>query len=399
MSGLISVAEADRLIAEFGDQSPVISSPLGKAAGRVLRENIYADRPLPPFNRVMMDGYALRYADIEHGCGEFKVCGQLMAGDCKCALPEETAAAIEIMTGAPLPEGADVVVPYEETIRESEAFTLAKDANVEPGQYIHREGSDFAAQSLLVPAGASLGPVEMGVAASCGYTELKVSSRPRIAVIGTGDELVPVSTTPLPHQIRSSNAVTVESALGLADYHVGEIDHWCDDAELGKARMIELLGRTDVMIIAGAVSKGQRDWIPGALDEVAQCIFHGVRQRPGKPMGLWRTGEGKMIFALPGNPVSAMVGLHRYVLPYLCARDGFASSTQSVCLAEDIASKSPMTWFLPVEILDDGTAAPRPVNNSGDYARLCGTDGFIELSAEASQWKAGISVPFYNWSK
>ncbi|WP_309379905.1 molybdopterin molybdotransferase MoeA [Cerasicoccus frondis] len=398
MSDLISVTTADELIASFGDQSPAISCPLGKAAGRILRENIYADRPLPPFDRVMMDGYAVRFDDVAPTTGKFLVCGQQMAGDRACGLPDKSGAAIEIMTGASLPVGADAVIPYEDTEREGEIFTLTAKDDIERGQYIHRQGTDFAAQSLLVSAGSPLGPVELGVAASCGYAEVKVSARPRIAVVGTGDELVPITSTPLPHQIRASNATTLESALGLARFHVGEVDHWPDDETVGKARLQDLLARSDVLVIAGAVSKGQRDWIPMALDDVAGCVFHGVRQRPGKPMGLWRTPDGKMIFALPGNPVSALVGLHRYILPYLRQRDGQAATAQSVAIAEDVSFARPMTWFLPVTLRSDGSAEPRPVNNSGDYARLCGADGFIELPENASRWTAGTRVTFYKWS-
>lgn len=398
MSDLISVAEADARIAAIQDVAPPIRCPLAKAAGRVLREDILADRPLPPFDRVMMDGYALRYQSITDGVREFRVVGQCLAGEVAGQLPSGADVALEIMTGAPLPEGADVIIPYEETEKTAPGIRLREGADIEPGQCIHRLGSDYAPQSKLVPAGSLMGPVEMGVAASCGYAELLVSPNPRIAVVGTGDELVPISETPAPHQIRTSNATAIESALGLARFHVGEMAHWPDDPQAGGGAMQSLLDHCDVVVIAGAVSKGQRDWIPGALDERAEKIFHGVRQRPGKPMGLWRTSSGCTVFALPGNPVSAIVGLHRYVLPYLRKRDGQpAQPPLQVTLAEDIQFVPLLTCFLPVR-LEVGRAIPQRINNSGDYARLVGTQGFVELSADASEWTAGHQAPCFLWS-
>jgi len=399
VSDLISVEEADARIAAIQDLSPPIQCPLSKAAGRVLREDLRADRPLPPFDRVMMDGYALRYKAFAEACSEYRITDMAHAGEPQATLSDLNNAACEIMTGAPLPKGADVVVPYEVTERTGERMRLLPDVKVESGQYIHRLGSDFAEQSILAKSGSKIGPVVMGVAASCGYAEVLVSPRPRIAVVGTGDELVPVNEKPEPHQIRASNAATLECALALAGYHVGEIAHWPDDPKQGNAAMSALLDRNDVVIIAGAVSKGQRDWIPGSLDTQAECIFHGVRQRPGKPMGLWRTAAGCTIFALPGNPVSALVGLHRYVLPYLKKRDGGAQApTQRAPLAESVKFEPPMTWFLPVALDAQGAAEPRPVKNSGDYARLVGSDGFIELPNSASEWTAGFEAPFYPWS-
>ncbi|GHC00312.1 molybdopterin molybdotransferase MoeA [Cerasicoccus arenae] len=399
MTELISVAEADARIAAIVQLAPAIKCPLSKAAGRVLREDVLADRPLPPFDRVMMDGYAIRYKAIAECGGEFQICGQTFAGEATGKLGAASNAAMEIMTGAPLPLGADTIVPYEDTERNGDVLKLLASDEVELGEFIHRLGSDFAAKSKLVGAGSLLGPVEMGVAASCGYTEVLVSPRPRITVVGTGDELVAVDQTPLPHQIRASNATTLESALALAKYHVGDIDHWPDDAVHGRERLRVVLSRSDVVVIAGAVSKGQRDWIPTALDEVAECIFHGVYQRPGKPMGVWLTSDGRVIFALPGNPVSALVGLHRYVLPYLRQREGGApKSVPHVSLGQAVSFAPPLTWFLSVRLESDRLAFPMPVNNSGDYARLCGTDGFIELSADCSEWTAGFEAPFYRWS-
>ncbi|MEO0794668.1 MAG: molybdopterin molybdotransferase MoeA [Verrucomicrobiota bacterium] len=399
MNDLISVGEADSRLQSHNVASPLILCPLSKAAGRIAGEDILADRPLPPFDRVMMDGYALRFESVEKGQAELEVVAQALAGEPASTLPDGVGNAVEVMTGAPLPIGADTVVPYEVTQRDGSRCSLLDLADIERGQYIHPLGSDFPNQSILVEADKVLGPVEMGIAASCGYSEILVRAHPRIAVASTGDELVPIGDTPLVHQIRASNATAIESALGLSGFNVGSIVHWDDDAEMGATQLRETLNVCEILIIAGAVSKGVRDWVPGALDTLAKPVFHGVKQRPGKPMGFWVTDDDKAIFALPGNPVSALVGAHRYVIPYLEAREQRRSGgCRTVTLAEGVSFEPPLTWFLPVVLQSDGSALPLPVRNSGDYARLHGSDGFIELPAEDSAWTPGTEAAFYPWS-
>jgi len=400
MNELISVGEADSRLRAAVERAPAIRAPLAKAAGRLLREDLIADRPLPPFDRVMMDGYAVCCPESGTPPESFRIAGQALAGSPAIEMPAAPDAAIEVATGAALPAGANAVVPYEQTTKSSsERMSLNVPADLEPGQYIHRRGSDYAEGSVLVAAGSLLGPAAMGVAASCGYAELAVSPRPRIAIATTGDELVAAGETPAPHQIRASNGAALESALGLAGFNVGETPHWPDDPGRGRAALGELLRRVDILIVVGAISKGARDWLPAALDEVAENVFHGVRQRPGKPMGFWRVANGPVVFALPGNPVSALTCLHRYVLPFVRRRDGQTlADPPLVELAEGVEFAAPLTWFLPVAINAAGRAEPRPVNNSGDYARLAGSDGVIELPADASSWTVGFRAPFYPWS-
>lgn len=398
MTDMIDVAEVDSRLATAAKVAPARRVPLSKAAGRTLREDIRADRPLPPFNRVMMDGYALRY---QAGTlpTMLRVADTAFAGERVKSLPEQVGAAIEVATGAILPEGADTVVPYEDTERVGESeIRLLDPEGVEIGQCIHREGSDFARHSLLVPPGSLLSPAALGVAASCGYASVLVTPRPRIVIATTGDELVSVDATPAPHQIRASNGTALEAALGLAGFNVGEVVHWPDDAVAGRAALESILEGLDALIVIGAISKGARDWLPAALDSVGEKIFHNVRQKPGKPMGFWKTADDRVIFALPGNPVSALIGVYRYVLPFFRRRDGQPPKAAiQVELAEGVSFPAPLTWFLPVQLDADGRAVPRPVNNSGDYARLVDTDGFVELPADASSWTSGFPASFYPW--
>ncbi|WOO42897.1 molybdopterin molybdotransferase MoeA [Rubellicoccus peritrichatus] len=400
MKALISSSEASKLILAEAQATPSIRCPLNRAAGRILREDIVADRDLPPFDRAMMDGYAIRTQNAE-AKADFVVTGQAFAGSPQITLSEATSSAIEIMTGAPIPQGADAVIPYEWTKSTSnDAFTLTSNEPVSSGLYIHRRASDYPNGTVLVKKGTRLGPAEAGIAASCGYAEPIVNQLPRIAILGSGDELVPVETNPEPHQIRQSNAFAVENALANAGYPVGKVAFLSDDESAARPELEAIIGESDIIIISGAVSKGRKDWVPNALNSIAENRFHGVAQRPGKPLGFWKHKDGSVIFGLPGNPVSSLVGTHRYILPYLNAIAGKSESTiiQNVCLAATVQPLPKLTFFLPFRFNNDGNAIPAPVNNSGDYASLTGTVGFLEIPAGDKTHQPGETFPYYLWT-
>lgn len=392
MSGLIEVSRVDSLLRELLQPDESVSVSLQEAHGRILREPVQADRDLPPFHRVMMDGYALRHLEAHSG-HPLPVSGSAPAGMPRQTLPAGPAV-LEVMTGAPLPSGSDTVVPYEDTLSESGAFRLRPGAAIEPGQYIHRKGSDFAKGTCLIDPGTVIRSPEIGTAASCGYTRLRVSRPPRVALFGTGDELVPVDAQPEAHQIRRSNAQVLAAALPLLPMAV---DHLSDEAAREKDRLGEAIESAEIVIVSGAVSKGKRDWIPSFLNSVAECLFHGIAQRPGKPMGLWKSPGGCLVFALPGNPVSTLVCAHRHLIPYLDARMGRPSRSETVELAAPVTFERPLTLFLPVKKTGSARVEPRPVNNSGDFASLVGSDGFVELPSAAAHWPAGTHAPFFPW--
>jgi molybdopterin molybdotransferase len=394
---LIEVAEADARIASLVQPAAIECVPLTEATGRVLREPVVADRDLPPFDRVMMDGYAIRYADWRANA-VFHIRGTALAGSPRTRLPDEDGRpAFEVMTGAPLPEGADTVIPFEDALRDGDTFRVT-DPEVEASQFIHRQGSDFSKGTPLLSPGVRLRSVEIGIAASCGCATLPVSKRPVVAIFGTGDELVPVDTTPAAHQIRRSNAQVIASALENAGATVATTGHLSDAIEREQARLEQAIADSEIVVISGAVSKGRLDWIPGFLDEIGECIFHGVRQRPGKPMGVWRTRRGAVIFALPGNPVSTLACTHRTVVPFIAACSGCPVPTVNVRLLEPFSFDRPLTLLLPVKREVSGCVSPAPVNNSGDYASLAGTDGFIELPSTENHWTAGTVARFTAWS-
>jgi molybdopterin molybdotransferase len=398
MQALITVDEAESRIASVLASQPIIACPIEKAAGRILRAPILADRDLPPFDRVMMDGIAIRYADL--ALRHFKLVGRQHAGEPAQTLPGESGVAIEIATGAVRPKGADCIVPRE-WYSENEDGTLSVRSDYLPPewQFVHRRGSDARRQDVLVRKGRRLGPAEIGVAASCGLEFVEVSQNFRIAIVSTGSELVSIGEEPLPHQIRMSNAAAIEAALSLRHHPSQTLWHIPDDLTVTELNLRTLLDTHEVLIVTGGISMGRADRVPEVLDALgAECHFHGVAQRPGKPMGFWTVGR-TLIFTLPGNPVSALVGLHRYVLPALDrASELTPSGVPRRALTETLNFTYNLTWFLPVRIQVDAAAKPVPVHNSGDYSALAESDGFLELAAAAQTFRAGEAFPFFPWA-
>lgn len=349
---------------------------------RVLRENIVADRPFPAFDRVMMDGFALRLADWKYGCRNYRIGGTSPAGKPVLSLAESAGNCLEVMTGAPCPIGADVIIPVEEIVsRNANEVIFSESAAPVAGRFIHQSGSDAALGEVLLPIGRLLGAREVGIAASCGYAHLEVSCLPRITVIATGDELVPVDQFPEPYQIRQSNAHSLAVALTKAGYAPQSVLHMKDDVETARSALQVLLKTSDWIILTGAVSKGAHDFVPTLLTELGcQKIFHGIAQRPGKPAGLWMGLAGQIILALPGNPVSALTGLHALAIPALAASSGRLISTKRRVVMDDTSGQlSDLTRHLPVTLREDGRAEAAAVGNSGDFIGLIKSDGFITL--------------------
>lgn len=377
---------------------------LAHVTGRVLREDVQADRDQPPFDRVTMDGFAVRAASIAAGIRRFQIEAVQAAGMRAFQLSANPDAAIEIMTGAVLSEGADCVVPYEETTRDGSSMMLTAAAvPFAAGHAIHRRGSDYRAKATVIPAGTRMTGREVAVAAACGRGTLTVSQVPRIAVIATGDELVEVEAQVGPHQVRRSNDHALRAALNMAGYPHVQRFHLRDVPSEIARELGRIFSEFDVVILCGGISKGKFDYLPAELDRLGvQKIFQGVAQRPGKPLWFGISQRQKPIFALPGNPVSAYTCLHRYVLPALAHASGLApASTRPVALAQAVTFRPPLAYLLPVKITTgpgaESLATPDPSNTSGDFAGLLGTDGFVELPADAVEFPAGRLVPFRPW--
>lgn len=399
---MLTPAEADAAIAAQLARPPQESLALSACAGRVLRQEIRAERDAPPFDRVAMDGIAIAARALQEGRRQFRVAAVQAAGTAPLAIatPSEC---IEVMTGATLPGGCDAVVPVERIRIDGGAATIESGFSAEPWLHVHRRAADARAGDLLLAAGTLLGGPEIAIAASAGLSSLVVARVPRIAVISTGDELVEPGLPILEHQVRRSNSHGLAAALRLAGFPAVTDLHLPDRRPVQQERLAAALAGHDVLVISGGVSAGRFDHVPSVLDSLGvRRIFHQVSQRPGRPLWFGVSTSGVAVFALPGNPVSVLVCLSRYVIPALLAAAGArVAARPAVALAQAHEFRSPLTCFLPVALEYDrqgtGLAAPRPTRGSGDFISLAGTDGFVELPPGPALHPAGLVVPFYRW--
>ncbi|MBV8975150.1 MAG: molybdopterin molybdotransferase MoeA [Sinobacteraceae bacterium] len=400
---MLTPAEAEQLIGQHLQCLPIESLPLAQCAGAVLRENVYAERDQPPFDRVAMDGIALDSHAVEAGSRAFRIQATQAAGDAPLTLVS-AADCIEVMTGAVLPAGCDSVVPVERLKIERGQAQLTMDARVEPWLNVHRRGSDTRQGSLLLRAGERLHAPEIAIAASAGMARVRVASQPMLAVISTGNELVEPGEPVLAHQVRRSNAYAIVSALREHGFQRVADDHIRDDADELRARLRFHLETHDVLVLSGGVSMGRFDLVPQVLGELGvRTIFHQVAQRPGKPLWFGVAPSGAAVFGLPGNPVSTLVCLTRYVLPVLSGSLGQSPArAERMALSAPLTVTPPLTHFVPVRLEQDDWgrdwAVPAPTNGSGDFTALAGTEGFVELPPGPNTYAKGFVTRLYRWS-
>jgi len=399
---MLTPAEASDLIRQSLACLPVESLPLARCAGAVLRENVRAERDQPPFDRVAMDGIALDSRGISAGARAFRIQGMQPAGDPPQSLATP-AACIEVMTGAVLPIGCDAVIPVEQiTLSDGEA-RLAAGFSVEPWQNVHRRATDTRAGALLLSEGARLGAPEIAIAASAGMARIRVSSQPSVVVISTGNELIEPGEAILPHQVRRSNAYALVAALKGRGFQRVADDHVRDDLAELAAHLAFHLDTHDVLVLSGGVSMGRLDLVPRALADLkVRTVFHKVAQRPGLPLWFGVASSGAAVFALPGNPVSTLVCVTRYVLPALFAMMGeTAREPENMALGAAVTVKQPLALFMPVRVASDAAgrawAMPCPTNGSGDFTALAGTDGFVELPPGPRTCPEGFVTRLHRW--
>jgi molybdopterin molybdotransferase len=399
---VIAPAQADDLIRQRVKPLPVESLPLAQCTGAVLREDIYAERDQPPFNRVAMDGIAVDSQAVNAGARRLPVQAMQAAGDPPLTLASPRSC-IEVMTGAVLPAGCDSIVPVEDITINDGVAELGSQVQPEPGRHVHPQGSDTRQGSLLLRSGQRLGSTQIAIAASAGKARIQVSSQPMLAVISTGNELVEPGEPILPHQVRRSNAYALIAALREHGFQRVADDHIRDDAAELTQRLSFHLTTHDVVILSGGVSMGKLDLVPRTLEALGvDPVFHKVAQRPGKPLWFGVTPSGTLVFGLPGNPVSASVCLIRFVLPALLASQGQAPAVpRQLALASPVTVATALTQFLPVQIeLDEESRAwarTRPTNSSGDFLALEGTDGFVELPPGPRTYARGFLARLYCW--
>lgn len=399
---MITVQQAEQLILENAVDYGAEIVLFDEALGRVLAENIKADRDLPAFNRVTMDGIAINYEAIQQGISTFSIIAIQAAGD-ELINIQSINECVEIMTGAALPESVDTVIRYEDIeIKDGKAALLI--TNIKKGQNLHLKGADRKQGEFLLTPGQLITPAVISLVASVGETELRVKRLPRVVILSSGDELVEVTAKPSAYQIRRSNSYMLQAILAQQGLK-GAVRHLPDDPEIIKQELGLCLQNYDVILLSGGISMGKFDHIPQALKELQVTqVFHKVQQRPGKPFWFGRHDNGVVVFAFPGNPVASFMCMQRYFIPWLNASLGLEpKKSVYAVLGSDFVFQPQLQYFLQVKLQfnDHGQLIAEPVegNGSGDFANLADTDAFMELPLEKSEFKKGEVYQIYVFSQ
>jgi molybdopterin molybdotransferase len=383
-------------------RQPAETRLLSGCVGQTLRQDVYAERDNPPFDRVCMDGIAIRSDALIRGTRQFALEAMQPAGAPAVTLAN-AAGAIEVMTGAMLPRGTDCVVPLEEYDLIDGVVCLKSGAIGEPDRNVQRRGSDSRPGVPMLHAGTRLGAPEIAVVASAGLAAVSVSRQPRFMVVSTGDELVEPGQPIAPHQVRRSNAYAIVASLAGHGFEQVSSDHILDDEQMLRERLAAHLAHSDALILSGGVSKGRFDFVPKILKELGvEEVFYKVAQRPGMPMWFGISPHGCAVFGLPGNPIATLVCLVRYVVPALSLAMGTRRTLRvPIALAAPIERGRSMASFVPVTVQYDDQgrhlAQPQQPNGSGDFLALAGTDGFVELPPQAAPYPAGFVANLYRW--
>jgi molybdopterin molybdotransferase len=389
---MTTVEEAEKIILAQLKDYGTETVPFELALGRALADHITADRDLPPFNRVTMDGIAIAYKAIEQGITTFNIKAIQAAGD-EPVVIDAIDECIEIMTGAALSPTVDTIIRYEDLeIINGQAKLLIPD--IKKGQNIHLKGRDKIKGNIVAAKNQLVTPAIISLAASVGKAELSVKKLPKVMIISSGDELVDVADTPTDYQIRRSNNYTIKAVLKQHSLNADML-HIPDDAEVTRQQIQNCLQNYDVILLSGGISMGKFDYIPQALEDLqVQKLFHKVEQRPGKPFWFGRHSNGILVFAFPGNPVATFMCLHRYFLVWLNATLGLPEkSPVYAVLDKDFTFMPRLKYFLQVKLNfnERGCLMATPIegNGSGDFANLADTDAFIELPLERNEFKQG----------
>lgn len=395
---MITVKEAKHIVLENTQDFGIEEIPFLEAVGRVLKEDIVADRDFPPFNRVAMDGIAINHRFFEHGVRDFKIEGIQAAGSPQQTL-DNAANCYEVMTGAVLPNNTDTVIRYEDVDINTLVATITID-EIKEGQNIHRKGSDKSKGTILIKKNTIISAAEIGVLATVGKATVKVAKQPKVMIVSTGDELVDVNENPLDHQIRRSNVYTLVSLLNNLKIPA-ETAHITDEKQILKENIASFLQEYDVLLFSGAVSKGKFDFLPEVLDGLGvKKLFHRVSQRPGKPFWFGTT-DNCNVFAFPGNPVSTFINCLVYFYPWYKKSIGVSSEEKTAILVKDITFKPNLSCFLQVKLTSENGqvyATPIQGNGSGDLASLVEADSFIELpKTEEIEFKKGSVFPILTY--
>jgi molybdopterin molybdotransferase len=364
-----------------------------EARGRVLAEAVVAERDQPPFDRSTRDGFAVRSEELRAE-SELRVVGQVRAGEMWPGPALEALEAVEIMTGAPVPAGADAVVMVEHVDGLGGLVHADARRTLRAGDNIVRRGSEARAGQALLAAGTLVGAAEVALAAACGRARLAVYRRPRVAIVATGDELVELVEVPGEHQIRNSNSYALAALVVAAGGEAWRLPIARDEREAVR-RAIETAREAELVVLSGGVSMGKYDLVETVLAEMgAEFFFTGVAMQPGRPVVFGRLPGGPYFFGLPGNPVSTQVTFHAFVEPMVRALAGAGAHGPEfvlAALAEDVAGKAGLTRLLP-SFLKKAEVKLLEWQGSGDLAANARANCYVLLPGDKERFKAGEMV-------
>lgn len=367
---------------------------LEEAAGRILAENIYADRDYPPFNRAAMDGYAIMQSDWDKGLRTYSVIEIIFTGQ-PARHPLVSGACYKIMTGAATPEIANLIIRREDAEEFDNRVVLHAD-KIKSYQNIARQGEDSKAGTLLLSAPLSCTPQVISLLATVGKSALTVYKLPKVAVVTTGDEVVSPDARLSPFQIRNSNQYLLRSLLGQWQIKPVLCEHVSDDKDKLTATLTAAM-KADLLIINGAVSAGDADHVPAVLQELGvKTLFQKVGIRPGKPLLIGKAASGTVVFALPGNPLSCLTTFTVFVEHYLYLCFGFETRPiQTLPLLEGRTKRHPLTEFFPVSAGHSGALNLLSYNGSGDVTACINAHGLAMQPAASMQLNKGELLTFY----
>jgi molybdopterin molybdotransferase len=382
---VIPVDKALEIVLANTPRLPAEDVEVGHALGRILAEDVRSDADMPPFDRSAMDGYAVRAGDTTGAPVVLEVVGQVRAGQ----FPDrglQPGQAIQVMTGAPVPPGATAVQPVEKTRARAGERKVEILEPVDPGAHIARQGSEIRAGDLVLEHGETLDPAAVGVLASVGKGRLKVGGRPRVAVLVTGDELVDVWDRPGPGRIRNANGYAVAAQARWAGADVRELGIVPDQADK-IAEAVRWGFESDVLVISGGVSEGAYDLVePVLLRFDVGLLFTKVAIKPGAPLVFGRRGD-KLVFGLPGNPVSAQVTFDLFARAALLRMQGAKTVSRpavEVELLEAVKNRSGREAHLPARVRFEGgrlVARPLPSMGSADLVAHARANALVVLAA------------------
>lgn len=373
---------------------------LEDAVGRVLAAPVVADRDQPPFDRSAMDGYAVRASELEADTS-LPVAGTVAAGQ-PADLDVPAGHCVAIATGAPVPDGLDLVVPHERTDRgDRHGGPVRFDAEgIETGYAIHPRGADAKTGDQLVSVGTILSPAHIGLAATVGLDRLPVRRRPRIRLLTSGDEIVDRTADPLPHQVRNGNGPMLEGLVGRMGAEFGGHVHVDDDPSAVRAALEHAVEQADIVVTVGGISAGDRDFLPDAIEGLgATTVLAGAAIQPGKPIRVGRLASGTTIVSLPGNPVSVLATACLFLWPLVRTMLGCSDGLpwRTVRLAGDVRPNPRRHAFRPATIDDAGDATVPTWHGSGDLSHTTATDGLVALPRQADPVPDGTRLRFLPW--